>query len=259
MKVAFVIISVSDRIKELNDLVRSILLHERFEGYELNLMFQDNLKVADQIENREAYKNIFVVPERLGCNGARIELLKRIYKDYDVFINLDDDMLMTEHTNYEPAIEKAMEKTTGFVLTNWARTQKIYEGKIAKIRNQFVPQVMVYQGGGMIYTRKIASAMTKLPVEKTTFDNSWCLTSYLLGYTNYRYLGSLTIHMICGKGGMRAFMSEEEHKLTQEEYINYRRSEKGRKGHEVCIPLDSDLKPICHEIHKINKQKLTGE
>jgi hypothetical protein len=208
------------------------------------------------IENKDRYSNIIVKKELLGCHGARVHLLREADK-YDIYINLDDDMLLTEYTSYNASINKALEKETGFVLTNWAKTESLMLRKVPKMKNKFVKQALVYQGGGMVYSEKIAQVMRRLKPIKSTFDTEWSLTSYLLGYTNYRYLGSLAIHMVCGVGGMSEFMKNNPAVKTLEPYVNYRRSKKQNgSGKDLLIPLDSDLTQLAKDTHKQNRFKL---
>lgn len=245
--VTFVIVSVSDRINELNNLVNGIIADHRFDSYDICLCYQDYMRNADMIQNKDRYATILIEPEKMGCNGARIHLLRHI--SYDYYINLDDDMELVPQTNYTNAIKKASEKGTGFVLTNWARSRKALEAKIPKMCEKFIPQTMVYQGGGMVYSEKVARLIRKLPIEKTMFDDIWCITTYINGYTNYRYLGSLALHFICSTGGMRTFMREENPKLAAEKYINYRH---GKRENEWLIPMDSDINDWAKFLHKEN-------
>lgn len=250
MRKTFVIVSVSDRVNELNSLVEGIKSFKKFSDYDICLCFQDYLGNAEEIKHKEYYATLLICPEKMGCNGARIYLLQHI--SYDIYINLDDDMKLVEYTNYDKPIAKALEKGTGFVLTNWARSEKILADKIPKMRDKFIPQIMVYQGGGMVYSEKIAKLIRKLPVEKTMFDDIWCITSYINGYMNYRYQGSLALHFICSTGGMRLFMREENPKLAAEEYINYK---KGKREGEWLIPLDKDINAWAKFLHEKNKKQ----
>lgn len=251
MKKTFVIISVSDRVEQLNELVKSICDFPKFKDYDINLLYQDYLGNADKIKYRWRYANIFTHPEKLGCHGARVALLREIEKkgSYDVYINLDDDMLLTEYTDYSKPIEKALEQGTGFVLTNWARTESLMLSKVPKMQDTFVKQALIYQGGGMVYANKIAKLMANLEVTAAMFDDIWPLTSYINGYTNYRYLGSLAIHSICTKGGMHLYMQENKLPLLCKEYINYRYCKDGKSVH---IPMDSDLNETARNLHKQN-------
>ena len=60
MKKTFVIISISDRVKELNDLINSIKQFRKFDDYDINLLFQDNKDNLHLIENKDRYSNIIV-------------------------------------------------------------------------------------------------------------------------------------------------------------------------------------------------------
>ena len=42
MNTTFVIISISDRVNELNNLLESIMSFKKFNDYDINLLFQDN-------------------------------------------------------------------------------------------------------------------------------------------------------------------------------------------------------------------------
>lgn len=251
----FVIISVSDRINELNGLVKTILSSEytKEKGYRIVLMYQDYLGNKDLIENKDQFDRIVVADQKLGCHGARVELLKRIKAD--VYINLDDDMVLGRETNYPPAIEKCLEKDIGFVLTNWGRNRAEIEKKKPKVKHEFKKQIMLYQGGGMIYSEKIAKLMRELEPIKTTFDNAWAITSYVNGYTNLRYQGSLTEHRILGAGGMQSFMAENVARLMNTDLLDFKRAKIQRgNGLDILIPLDKDVKKKAHDLHKQNKK-----
>lgn len=253
MKGTFVIISVSERIDALNSLVRSIKAQPQMAGIDLNLLFQDPEDVAGQIEDKRAFRNIFIRPQKMGCHAARVELVRLL--KYDFYINLDDDMELVEHTNYSRAIAKAMEPSTGFVLTNWAKTRKLLDAKVPKMRPEFVRQVLVYQGGGMVYAEKIAALMRALPAIGQTFDHAWPLTAYLNGYTNYRDLGSLAIHRVCGVGGMNSYLSANPVQLMMGQFVDFKKAKKIHgNGHDVLIPLDKDLTPLAKETHIKNRK-----
>lgn len=241
----FIIVSVSDRVQELNALVDSIIALG-FDDYRIALYLQDPEGRAGEIRNRERYSQIIVVPEKEGCHAARVHLLRKVKSD--IYINLDDDMLLTKYTRYDGAIAKALERGTGFVLTNWARTEKLLLAKVPKMREAFIPQIMCYQGGGMVYADKIAEIVRRLPAEKFRYDDLWPLSAYINGYTNYAYKGSLAIHMICTKGGMRTFMADENPPYACAQYINYRKIKNG----VFAIGLDSDVNAYARELHKKN-------
>lgn len=249
----FVIVTVSSRVASLNYLLTTIEKYvPDYDAWDICVFMQDNMGVADQVDQSRITK-LFVVPELMGCNAARIALLKRI--QYDVYCNLDDDIELTEYTHYEPAIRKCMEPGVGFVLTNWARTEKLLEQKVPNMSDTFVKQALIYQGGGMLYTDEIAALVRKLPDTPTVFDEGWPLTAYINGYTNYRYLGSLAIHRVCTKGGMNEwYKSVDYNKLPNlfPQYINYEQSSRG----EWHIPLDNSLTDLAKRMHRENAARL---
>ena len=250
---AFVIVTVSSRVDSLNLLLETIERHvPDFADWDVCVFMQDNLGVANRVD-RSRITQMFVVSQLMGCNAARIELLKRIR--YEVYCNLDDDIELTEYTHYEPAIAKCLEPTTGFVLTNWARTESLLAKKVPAMEDKFVKQALIYQGGGMLYSDKIAELIRRLPSTPTVFDEGWPLTAYINGYTNYRYLGSLAIHRVCTKGGMNEwYKSVDYSKLPNlfPQYINYEQSERG----EWHIPLDNSLTELAKRMHRENAARL---
>ena len=244
----FIIVSVSDRVPQLNDLVDSIIANG-FDDYRIALYLQDPENRAGEIRNRERYSQIIVTPEKEGCHAARVHLLRKVRSD--IYINLDDDMLLTQYTHYDLAIAKALERGTGFVLTNWARTEKLMLAKVPKMANKFIPQIMCYQGGGMVYSNKIAELMRALPTEKFRYDDLWSLTAYINGYTNYAFKGSLAIHMVCTKGGMKTWMADNNPPYACARYINYRQIKNGI----YAIGMDSDVNEYARALHKQNLKK----
>lgn len=230
----------------------------RFDQYDINLYFQDPDGVAHEIANRDRYERVFVVPELMGCHGARVRLLRELDgAGYGAFINLDDDMLLTQYTDYGPAVQFSGGKTIGFVMTNWARTYGLLEKKVpamlghrASGRGRFRRQIMLYNGGGMVYRDRIAALMRDLEPVKTAFDCAWPITAYVNGYENYRDQGSLAVHKICGTGGMSAFMADTPLHVMCEEWLEFvpaKRQDGSCKS--VRIPLDQQVKPCAKEAH----------
>jgi hypothetical protein len=247
MNNCFIIISVSDRLDSLNSLLEQIR-SSQYKNWSIALLYQDYLNNIDQVK-QNLIDELFVEPIRVGCNKARILLLQKV-KKYDVYCNLDDDVELTQWTRYEPVVDMIMKNQgVGFVLTNWARTPELVIQKVPKMVNKFVPQILLYQGGGMLYNDTIADLMRKLPLIETVFDEGWSLTSYLNGFVNYRYLGSLSIHRTLTKGGMHEYYKNVDINrlgLLYGEYLNYRKTSKG----ETHIPIDSDIKWCAKEVHK---------
>ncbi len=257
MKKTFVIISVSDRVEDLNGLLASIRSFHKFDDFSISVLYQDYLGNSEKIYDH-FINNLYIYPEKMGCHGARVQLLRHLEKfDYDIFVNLDDDMELTRYTDYFLPIRKiASEPGTGFILTNWAKTYDLLMAKVPKMRDEFKKQTLVYNGGGMVYGKRVASLMSKLPIVKTAFDNAWAMTAYVNGYTNYRFMGSLAVHRVCGRGGMQLFMAENPADLMCEDLIDFKRSKKQRgNGFDYLIPLDADINQKAHCLHNLNKKR----
>lgn len=245
-KVTFTVVSTSDRVDWLNEMVESIMRYPKFDEYDLCLCFQDYLGNQEQIKYRDRYSKIIVMPERMGCNGARVHLLNNI--SYDYYINLDDDMRMTEYTDYSAALKKCEEPSTGFVLTAWARSEAGVKFRSRFMKDMFREKIITLQGGGMVYSNEIADIIRKEEVRKTMFDDNWAIATYINGCTNYEYYGSLTIHNVESKGGMLSFMAEEQPPLACPEYVNYTKWILGN----YIIPNDYNVTELAHELHKKN-------
>ncbi|MDR2170574.1 MAG: hypothetical protein LBP59_10565 [Planctomycetaceae bacterium] len=247
MRKCFIIISVSDRFEYLNALLNQIR-ESQYKDWSIALLYQDYLNNVDQVR-KDLVDEFFVEPIRLGCNKARIMLLQKV-KSYDVYCNLDDDIELTQWTRFDPVVAMIVQNYgVGFVLTNWARTYEQVVQKSANMVHRFDPQILLYQGGGMLYNDTVAELMRKLPLVETVFDEGWSLTSYLQGYTNYRYSGSLSVHHTLSKGGMHDWYKSVNINslgLLYADYLNYRKTVKG----ETHIPLDADVKPLAKEMHR---------
>lgn len=261
---AFVIVTVADRVSDLNNLLESLAALADHDGEQrpVYILFQGPRRDADRVKlGRLAARTVlWRSPERLGCHAARVLLLRQIMaapKPPDVFINMDDDMeVIPGLTRYAGAIEKALDPMTGFVLTNWAKTRELVERKVPKMREAFVKQALVYQGGGMVYRREVAEMMAALPAIPQTFDHCWPLTAYVNGLTNYRYLGSLAIHRVCGRGGMQAYMTDNAPAALMQEYVTFRRAKIQRgNGLDLLLPMDEDLLPLAIETHMASRAR----
>jgi hypothetical protein len=159
VRLTFVIISLSDRLRDLNALLGLLHADARWHGIDRAVLFQDPSQVVDQIVWPQGpYRTqLFVVPDKLGQHWARVELLRRLATaPYDVYINLDDDMEPGPYTNYGPMVKKALEPEVGFVMSNWARTPALLTKKLPMLHevlhgdpeDAFEKQIMLYNGGG---------------------------------------------------------------------------------------------------------------
>jgi hypothetical protein len=266
VKPTFIIVTVSDRVEQANALVGQLLDDPRFAGYGMCVRMQDPEGRVGEFQHRNRC-TLFQLTDRLeGCHAARVLLLREAHKrGYDGYVNMDDDMEVTEHTDYEPALVKAQERGCGFVMTNWARTRKLLDAKVpamldARRGKRFYSQVMLYNGGGMVYGRQVADIIVALPPIPTAFDCAWPLSVYLKGLQSYRDQGSLAIHKVCGTGGMRVFMEATPLHVMGSEWLNFTpASRQDGSCLGVRIPLDKDIKPEARDKHKAARKALMGE
>lgn len=194
-----------------------------------------------------------VSDELLGTSTPRILAIKKgLEMGVDVFINLDDDMSLCDKTKYEPIINFIKNnKGVGLVSGNWRKSFNMID-KIQDIKDEFVKQKIVYTGGGLLYNREIAKLMIELEGNTICDNTDWSVTSYINGYENFRYLGSFAEHRICQKDGRNLYLKENpNYRLCDARYVTMKK-EKNNRG--WLIPLDKDLTPFAHELHKKNKK-----
>lgn len=247
-----VMVTVSERLPALNRFLRTLADHEPGRAifcYVQGEDVRDRIEFPSGIEHEAAYEK-----ERIGCHAARIRALRMI-SGFDSYVNVDDDVELLPETKWQPAIEKAMEPGVGFVLTNWVRSESLLDKSRERIREEFIPQAMVYQGGGMAYGEDVADLMRYLPDVPARYDDLWPLTAYLEGYRNYRYRGSLALHRIMGKGGMQTYMKAEPRPLLAGEWVNYPYLPGQPVGSDYGIPMDKDLKQKAKDRHKEMREK----
>lgn len=139
------------------------------------------------------------------------------------------------------------------MLTNWCQHRSQYEDRKHKMNPVFTPQIVVYNGGGMAYDNDLADLIRDLDPIPARYDDIWPMTSYLSGRMNYRYSGSLSLHLIRSKGGMSSYMRAEPRPLLCQEWIDYRHIAGARVGVDYAIGMDSDVKESAKEIHRARR------
>jgi hypothetical protein len=245
-----VMVTVSERIALLNQFLASLAEHEP--GRPIFVHMQGDDAQREIVWPRGLTHEYMHTPERLGCHAARVRALRRLsFHDYRTFINVDDDVLLLPETNWQPAIDfTTSQPGTGFVLTGWVSHPSKVPHAIGIMAEEFVPQVMVYNGGGMAYTEATARLIRALPPVPARYDDIWPMTAYLDGRRNYRYRGSLAVHAIMQRGGMHAYMRAEPRPLLCQDWIDYRRLIGQAVGSDVAIPQDRDIRPEARLAHR---------
>ena len=69
MKKTFVIVSVSDRVEQLNKLMEGIRSDSRFDDFDICLLYQDYLN-NENLLRKDLVTQYYSQPKRLGCNCA---------------------------------------------------------------------------------------------------------------------------------------------------------------------------------------------
>lgn len=241
---------VDNRKELLHDCLAS-LVHLR--GWRLVLVgqeFSDERK--QEILNLVPSSSILIwYDKKIGMHNAKriaLQEIESIASDY-VVASIDDDMKFLPITNFDAMGQLAQAKGVGIVSGNWVRSEKMLMSK--KIKPEIVKQHIVYTAGGMIFNSSIARKIIELGQQDYWCDNTeWSLVSYLNGYQNMRYLGSLAIHRILSAGGRKSWVNNSDVKLPHSEYISLKKDAKG--GYH--IPSGTEITSFAKGIH-VNKRK----
>lgn len=250
-EVTFIVPSMFTRFKPLILLLNSI--RKYFPQYHLIGCLQQFKD--EEVEALKGFPNTtWIVSDKLlGTSTPRILCIKKgLEMGFKYFINLDDDMTLCEKTHYEPIIEFLKNNpNAGLVSGNWRKAFSMIEK--LEPTDKFVSQKIVYTGGGLCYRDDVAKLMLDLDFDTICDNTEWSVRSYVNGYDNYRYLGSLCEHKICQKDGRNLYLKLKNRnvRLCDERYVNMVKS---KIKDEWLIPLDKDLTKEAHEEHKRNKK-----
>lgn len=260
MRKTFTIMTTGDRFESLKNLTNSLYGYLN-SGWDIAINFQKYKdehfeEIKSILDKYNCKKYLFRTNEYSGTNFARLYILDRV--DSDIWCNLDDDMEIIPLSNYEPIVDLLIKnKNIGIISSNWARTTDLARRK--NIKDELIKQKIVFTGGGMFYRNDVADVFRNMPRAEYLFDNPvWSIYSYVNGYDNYRFLGSVAVHRICTKGGRRTWICEtgSKKKLPPEEYITCRKAKNKNKSgfDEYYQCLDSDVTKYADEVHENNKK-----
>jgi hypothetical protein len=258
MRKTFLICSLVGRLEGLFDLITSLGRYGNSWDIAVIMQKYDDASVAIiEAHCKKLFVNskVYSTDKMTGPHLARCMVLDK--QESDVWCILDDDMLAIEHTDYDKMAEIVYEnKNIGFLSGNWRKSESMIPKAI--VEDKLLYQSIVYTGGGMMFREDVAEIIRNIPRTMYVFDNPlWSIYSYVNGYDNCRYMGSLAIHRICGKGGRIKWLKENEEKksLPPAEWIQTRRG-KGKAGSNdeflICTP--SDITALAKELHKKNKK-----
>ena len=257
MKKAFLIATTFDRFDGLKTILSSVF--KFYPDWSVVIVTQgytnqQKYELDKFVFGRDAiciYKD-----ELIGAHSAKILALNEV--EADIYCSLDDDMEITEKTDYNSIVERLMsDKQSGIITSNWVKSRSMFYKK--QIKDEFVKSRLVFTGGGLLFRKDIANIIKAIPNEQYLFDDClWAMYSYIHGYDNYRYRGSISIHRICTKGGRRTWIDKGGKKvLPPKDYLNVRKGNGKKNGYnEYLICTDNDLTEYAKMLHDLNKTYL---
>ena len=261
MQKRFLIPTVDNRIDELRKMLLSM---QRYKSDWIFTIVAQAYTEADKQELRDFMAqlgfNADLIFVDTGVGPARARRIALMERTADVWISLDDDMVITKETHFNKMVDIVTSRPDiGLLSINWAKTaeQVAQKGTLEKL----VKQNIVYTGGGLAFRDDWAKMFLATTEDRLwLFDNvAWSLASYVAGYDNYRYLGSSSVHRACAKGGRREWVYQKSRVLPDQTLIrvrpacnNKRQMELGNCWH-ICD--SSDLTDKAKELHKIAKKE----
>lgn len=249
----FLVLACVDNRKDLLHDCLSSLVH--LYGWRLVFVgqeFSEDRKLY--VSNMCPENSIFIwCDQKIGMHNSKrlaLQKIETICSDYTV-ASIDDDMKFLPVTNFDAMKRITQNHGVGIVTGNWVRSEKMLLSK--KIKRQLIKQHIVYTAGGMIFNSNVARKIISLGDQNFWCDNTeWSLASYLSGYQNMRYLGSLAVHKILSSGGRKSWVQDGDIKLPNQEYIAIKKSQNG--GYH--IPSSSEITDLARSIHVTKRKEL---
>lgn len=228
-------------------------------GWRIALMTQNySTSELKSIKLKDATSSIDVISsnERIPPYIAKSTLLNAFPSD--VYCCLDDDCVLLETVNYESPLSFIMQKDVGIVSCNWIRfnTPKMMSKK--NIKDEYKKQKIVFTGGGMLFSKKVAEVIINKPKINWLFDDvQFSIDSYTAGFLNYRYLGSVIEHNIVTKGGIKTLFNQTQMTVNDPKYISLNKSkDQYEYENSYYMPRDSALTDYSNNLHKKNNEDL---
>lgn len=192
---------------------------------------------------------------------TRSEIYKHVRSEFEVFCSIDDDMqFIPQKTDFAKAVEKCLLPDVGVVSCNWVRFDTPALWARVRQEEKFLKQPLVNMSGGMVYSGKVIDAVFQYPLKPYIFcDIQLALVSYLQGYENYRYLGSVLVHSVMVKDGLKKLYAQRDMDIPDERFLGViPASSPTYKGttNNWYMPKSSQLTLEAHIVHELNKEKL---
>lgn len=200
--------------------------------------------------------HFFFLPDYMGCFGSKMHGMKCF--DSDIWLSMDDDMLILPQTDFDRMAEiYASDLSIGMISGAYCRFPGKTKTHVKHLRGRIKNEPILGTWGGLMFGRELRDLfVTEMDGRDVLFDDlEWSLCSYTHGYENYRYLGSLIVHMVGSAGGFRKFFKDKAHELPDPSLIRieYRMNDLDNSNAVMYMGSES-LKPKAHEMHRRNRR-----
>lgn len=239
--------------------LRSFAATPALEGWRLYPVMQDwspaALATVQAMPEWERVTEPILLAERDAPYILRVTTMAK-YPDVDVWCNTDDDMeFLPGETNYDEAVNRALQPGVGVVSCNWIRSEAFRKRAVVQ-PGKFIKQPIVNMSGGQVYSRRIARLLARNPVQNYKYDDLHTgLVAYIHGNDNFRYLGSLLIHRILKPGGLKQLFNDVDLAVPDPKLLPV--SASARREYEADnntnMPRPEDLTARAHALHRANR------
>lgn len=178
---------------------------DHMSGWDVCIGFQcytkDDYKLIESHRNFPRITHMLHYQKRSPLFPLRVDMIEK-WGNYDYWCSADDDIAFTQLTNTQSILDKFEEPSVGMISGNWAKTESMLHR--SQFEDTFILQPIIFTGGGLFFSKSVVEYLINFPRRPYLFDDvQFSLISYLYGFDNYRYLGSLAVHGVQQKGGLR--------------------------------------------------------
>ena len=209
--------SVGRRAAAMTELLDSIAATPKLDTWRVVAVLQEYPPGWDHARLGDVVR----LPVGVGPHLARLAAYAAW--ESQIWCNLDDDTIVLPSVDYDTPTRRLLDdRGVGLISCGWVRaaqmTRRVYVD--AGDPRAWVPQAIVYTGGGLLYRRDLVAEIRRIPDQPYLFDNvADSLSSFLAGYQNFRYRGSLIVHKICGTDGRTAWVRQDSRVLPDPSFI----------------------------------------
>lgn len=210
--------------------------------------------------NADLITQAWNVKKRMAPYICRAHMYPQMLKDgVKVFAGCDDDMeFCGERTDFNRMAAAVAEPGTGVVSGNWARNEGLL-GRALYKPGKFIQQPLVNMAGGQVSRREVIEIILKNEIKDYLFcDIQVALLAYVHGYVNFRYLGSVLIHRIMEKNGLKSMFKTTAMALPPGAYCSVTPTKKiwYAVGNNWTMPDAGNVTEAAHEAHRTARPAL---